>query len=145
VNSVEVREVVAPHGPAPSAPLSAQTTPKPDLSWDADRLTVAPDWQSAGALSASVSNRHEFARALVEVWTVINRLSVPDVPPSDLDRFQAQPQTVIRPKYWLDRRLGESEGRTRSPRASGYCVTFGKVRVGAHPSSAHTQHDATEE
>jgi hypothetical protein len=109
-----------------------------DPAWQSKRLTIAPDLQSAAALSAQVNTRHEFETALSGLCTVIDQLSVPEISTQALaEEFQGKPQpSVNRFSYWLRNRLGTTEAGGRSQEAIGVLRAVRAIRV-------ETQHGST--
>jgi hypothetical protein len=82
-----------------------------DSEWTAGHLTNAPDLQSASAVSATVSDRHDYQTALTGLCTIIDQLTVPPIPPDELnqlpnDRARQDAQgTINRLARWLTRRI----------------------------------------
>jgi len=120
-----------------------------DPEWPkGSRLTAAPDLQSAGALSASVTDQHDFDTALSGLCTVIDQLEVPQVPAEDLatmanagERNAAQ-RTVNRLERWLTGRLAEGGGVPRVLGAIDVVRAVRAVRVEAQHRSTSTRGNA---
>jgi len=112
------------------------------------RLTAAPNLQSAGALSALVTDQHDFDVTLSGLCTVIDQLGVPPIPAEDLakmataeERYAAQ-RTVNRLQHWLTSRLAHSGGMPRVMNAIGVVRAVRAVRVEAQHRSTSTQGNA---
>ncbi len=112
------------------------------------RLTAAPDLQSAGAVSASVTDQHDFQTALSGLCTVIDQLAVPLLPEEALAKLanvkerDAAQRTVNRLEYWLANRLADSGGLPRVTEAIGVLRGVRAVRVEAQHRSTSTQNNA---
>lgn len=115
-----------------------------DSAWTGKRLTAAPDLQSAAAVSAAVSTRHEFETALSGLCTVIDQLAVPEIPRNVLDeKYNGKPQPSInRLDDWLGRRLDGVEGANRVVKAIAIIRAVRDIRVEAQHSSASTRERA---
>lgn len=80
------------------------------------RLTTAPDLQSAGAVSATVTDQHDFQTALSGLCTIIDQLTVPPIPAAVPDQMASGKArdtpygTVNRLEHWLTGRLADSGG-----------------------------------
>ncbi len=120
-----------------------------DPKWPSGtRLTTAPDLQSAGALSALVTDQHDFQTALSGLCTVIDQLTVPPIPAealaemaNDKDRDAAQ-RTVNRLGHWLTSRLADSGGVPRVTAAIGVLRDVRAIRVAAQHRSNSTRKQA---
>jgi len=115
-----------------------------DASWGTKRLINAPDMQSAAAVSASVSNRHEFETALSGLCTVIDHLGVPEIPKARLDlEFAGKPQpSVNRLNDWLRQRLQGTDGLERAAGAIKVLRAVRENRKEAQHSSVTTRQSA---
>jgi len=109
------------------------------------RLTNAPDLQSAAAVSAVVTNQHEFETALSGLCTVIDQLAVPPVPPGTLaaqanDQQRTEVQaTISRLHDWLSRRLRDGDQLARVNSAISVLRAVRTVRVEAQHRTSSTQ------
>jgi len=112
------------------------------------RLTSAPDLQSAAAVSATVTGRHDFETGISGLCTVIDQLIVPPVPDAELatlanDQARTEAQgTINRLDRWLQLRLHGTEGALRVKRAVGVLRDVRAVRVEAQHRSSPTQERA---
>jgi len=120
-----------------------------DPEWPkGSRLTAAPDLQSAGALSASITDQHDFDTALSGLCTVIDQLEVPLIPAEDLatmanaEERNAARGTVNRLQRWLTGRLAENGGMPRVMDAIGVVRAVRAVRVEAQHGSTSTRGNA---
>jgi len=112
------------------------------------RLTTAPDLQSAGALSATVTDQHDFLTALSGLCTVIDQLTVPHVPAEELDNMAngtergAAQRTVNRLQRWLTSRLTDSGDMPRVMAAIGVLRDVRSIRVEGQHRSTSTRNNA---
>ncbi|MDQ2849811.1 MAG: hypothetical protein M3Y49_03595 [Actinomycetota bacterium] len=115
-----------------------------DPSWGPKRLINAPDLQSAAAVSAAVSNRHEYETALSGLCTVIDQLGVPEISKARLDvEFNGQqPPSVNRLQDWLSQRLQGTDGLERAAGAMKVLRAVRENRKEAQHSSVRTRQSA---
>ncbi len=112
------------------------------------RLTTAPDLQSAGALSATVTDQHDFLTALSGLCTVIDQLTVPHVPAEELDNMAngtergAAQRTVNRLQRWLTSRLTDSGDMPRVMAAISFLRDVRSIRVEGQHRSTSTRNNA---
>jgi hypothetical protein len=114
-----------------------------DPLWDErQRLTQAPDLQSAAALTATVTTRAEYESALSGLWNVINQLHAPNVPDEIANsRFDGkQPGSIARLEYWLQRRLRTDQAAVaRVAEALTLVRAVGRVRAEPQHASAEVR------
>lgn len=114
-----------------------------DATWDdEDRLTQAPDLQSAAALTAEVATGPEYQTALSGLWNVISQLHVPQVPKQVADgRFNGtQPGSIARLEFWLEGRLqGDQAAVTRVNQALTIIRAVGRMRAESQHASTTTR------
>lgn len=73
-------------------------------AWTSKRLTVAPDLESAAALSRDVSSLDEFQSAISALGTVVDQLNIPKIPRAELDQLSDPAyanSSINRLEYWL--------------------------------------------
>lgn len=117
-----------------------------DASWgEKDRLTQAPDLQSAAAFTVEVTTCPEYQTAVTGLWNVISQLHVPPVPEqiAASDFKGRQPGSITRLEYWLERRLqGDQAALTRVKRALAIIRAVGRIRAESQHASAATRAEA---
>ena len=117
-----------------------------DPAWGGkQRLTQAPDLQSAAAFTAYVATRADYEAALSGVWNVVAQMTVPPIPTEVAnDRYEGkQPGSIARLDFWLVQRLGaDSAALDRVSAALQLVRAVGRVRTEPQHASAGARADA---
>jgi hypothetical protein len=121
-----------------------------DPEWGVGHLTNAPDLQSAAAVSATVSDQHDYQTALSGLCTVIDQLTVPPIPADELEQLpndqarQAAQASVNRLERWLTRRVTDRGDLDRIAAALRTIRDVRALRVEGQHHAATTVRRATD-
>lgn len=114
-----------------------------DAAWgEEDRLTQAPDLQSAEAFTTEVTTGPQYQTALSGLWNVIGQLHVPRVPDKvAASQFKGQqPGSIARLDVWLEGRLqGDQAAVTRVKQALAIIRAVGRIRAESQHASTTTR------
>lgn len=106
--------------------------------WTTRRLTMAPDLESAAAISGQVTTAEEFSAALSGLSTLLDQLQVREIPADD-PLMKNDPKygigSINRLQYWMNTHIAPEVGREHIDDAIRMLRDIKTLRIAAqHPS-----------